>query len=194
VGTVTKQAGRSPRTRLPAPHALASSSGRSRREHGKAASSKAGRHASSKQSELRRRILVIDDEPSIRLLTRVNLGASGMDVLEAADGETGLALARKERPDLVLLDVMMPGVDGWDVARLLGEDEATKDIPIVFLTARAEQTDRVQGRQAGGIAYLLKPFDPVSLADVIERILERLQRGEREQLRDEMTRPRGRDA
>jgi DNA-binding response OmpR family regulator len=188
VATVTRHAWRRVAPR-PQPHALASSSGRPRGGRRSEAST-SGRHDASRQSELRRRILVIDDEPSIRLLTRVNLGASGIEVLEASDGQAGVELARREHPDLVLLDVMMPGVDGWDVARQLGDDEATAEIPIVFLTARAEQADRVQGGELGGVAYLLKPFDPVSLADVLEGILERVERGEREQLRDEMTRPR----
>jgi DNA-binding response OmpR family regulator len=84
---------------------------------------------------------------------------------------------------------MMPGLDGWEVARQLAEDEATAAIPIVFLTARAEQADRVQGQSLGGVGYMLKPFDPVSLGDAIEVILDRLGRGEREQLRREMAGP-----
>ncbi len=88
------------------------------------------------------RVLVIDDEPPIRLLCRVNLEAEGMEVLEAADGPSGLDQARREQPDVVLLDVMMPGLDGWRVAEHLLDDERTKTIPIVFLTARAEFRDR----------------------------------------------------
>ena len=95
-----------------------------------------------------RRVLVVDDERSIRLLCRVNLVASGIDVIEASDGREGLELARQERPDLVLLDVMMPELDGWTVARELAADEQTRDIPIVFLTARADPADRRLGRAA----------------------------------------------
>ena len=84
------------------------------------------------------RVLVIDDEAPIRLLCRVNLEAEGMEVLEAADGPSGLDQARRERPDVVLLDVMMPGLDGWRVAEELLDDDRTAEIPIVFLTARAE--------------------------------------------------------
>jgi DNA-binding response OmpR family regulator len=138
-----------------------------------------------------RRVLIVDDEPSIRLLTRVNLTASGIEVLEAPDGATGVELARNEHPDVVLLDVMMPDLDGWEVARQLAADEATAQIPIVFLTARTEHADRALGRELGGVAYLVKPFDPTVLADVIEGILERLDRGEREQLRREITERRG---
>ena len=127
-------------------------------------------------------MLVVDDERSIRLLCRVNLSASGMDVLEAENGLTALELARRERPDLVLLDVMMPDVDGWTVARELADDERTREIPIVFLTARAEAADKRMGQQLGGVGYVVKPFDPVTIGEFVERVLERVQRGEREQL------------
>jgi DNA-binding response OmpR family regulator len=117
------------------------------------------------------------------LLCRVNLAASGMDVLEAADGREGLELARTEHPDLVLLDVMMPDVDGWTVARELAADERTREIPVVFLTARAEFADRRLGEQLGGVGYLVKPFDPVSIGDYVEDVITRVEHGEREQLR-----------
>jgi DNA-binding response OmpR family regulator len=116
------------------------------------------------------------------MLCRVNLRASGMQVLEAADGETGLALARKERPDLILLDVMMPGLDGWDVARRLTADPETREIPIVFLTARAGEDDRRLGASLGGAGYVAKPFDPVHIGELVEEVLERVERGERETL------------
>jgi two-component system alkaline phosphatase synthesis response regulator PhoP len=132
-------------------------------------------------------VLVIDDERAIRLLCRVNLAASGMEVLEADNGRAGLELARTERPDLVLLDVMMPGVDGWTVARELAASEETRDIPVVFLTARADPADKRLGEQLGGVGYLVKPFDPVSIGDFVENVLSRLERGEREQLRREIS-------
>jgi DNA-binding response OmpR family regulator len=128
-------------------------------------------------------VLVVDDERSIRLLCRVNLNASGMEVIEAADGREALELARKERPDIVLLDVMMPDVDGWTVARELAADEKTREIPIVFLTARADAADRRRGQQLGGVGYLVKPFDPVAIGDLVEETLRRIDEGEREQLR-----------
>jgi two-component system, OmpR family, alkaline phosphatase synthesis response regulator PhoP len=131
-------------------------------------------------------VLVIDDERSIRLLCRVNLAAAGMEVLEAADGRAGLELARTELPDLVLLDVMMPEVDGWTVARELAADEVTQDIPVVFLTARADPADKRLGSELGGVGYLVKPFDPVSIGDFIERVIDRIERGERDQLRREI--------
>jgi DNA-binding response OmpR family regulator len=125
---------------------------------------------------------VIDDEHAIRLVCRVNLAAAGMEVLEAADGREGLELAVSELPDLVLLDVMMPDIDGWTVARELAADEATREIPIVFLTARADAADRRLGEELGGVGYLVKPFDPVAIGDLVEDVLVRIEAGEREQL------------
>jgi DNA-binding response OmpR family regulator len=131
------------------------------------------------------KVLVVDDEAPIRLLCRVNLEAEQMEVLEAADGESGLETARAERPDVVLLDVMMPGMDGWQVAERLVEDQTTSHIPIVFLTARAELRDRARGLELGGVDYITKPFNPVELASVVESLLERVRRGERDELRRE---------
>ncbi len=133
----------------------------------------------------RTQVLVIDDEAPIRLLCRVNLEAEGMAVLEAPDGPTGLDLARAERPDVVLLDVMMPGLDGWRVAEQLLDDERTSEIPIIFLTARAEFRDRARGLDIGGIDYVTKPFNPLDLAPLVRDLLERLDRGERDTLRGE---------
>jgi DNA-binding response OmpR family regulator len=143
----------------------------------------AGRGHAKPAAGTARRVLVVDDERSIRLLCRVNLAAAGMDVLEAADGREGLELARKERPDLVLLDVMMPELDGWTVARELAANEETREIPIVFLTARADPADRRLGEQLGGVGYVVKPFDPVTIGDFVEEVLTRIERGERDRLR-----------
>src|ERR671932_33629 len=131
------------------------------------------------------RVLVIDDEAPIRLLCRVNLEAEKMEVLEAADGPTGLEMARQEHPDVVLLDVMMPGLDGWQVAERLLEDAQTSSIPIIFLTARAEFSDRARGLDIGGVDYVTKPFNPVELAPLVRDLLERIERGERDELRRE---------
>jgi DNA-binding response OmpR family regulator len=131
------------------------------------------------------RVLVIDDEAPIRLLCRVNLEAEGMSVLEAGDGPSGLAKASAEQPDVILLDVMMPGLDGWGVAEALLEDEQTAGIPIIFLTARAEFRDRARGLDIGGVDYITKPFNPVELAPLVRALLERLERGERDELRRE---------
>ncbi len=131
------------------------------------------------------RVLVIDDEAPIRLLCRVNLEAAGMEVREAEDGLVGLAAAREERPDVILLDVMMPGMDGWQVLEELLGDEQTQGIPIVFLTARAEVRDQARGLELGGIDYVTKPFNPLDLAPLVENLLERVSRGETQNLRRE---------
>jgi len=134
------------------------------------------------------RVLVIDDEAPIRLLCRVNLEAEKMEVVEAKDGPTGLEEARRTNPDVILLDVMMPTLDGWRVAEHLLDDPKTKDIPIIFLTARAEFRDRARGLDIGGIDYVTKPFNPLELAPLIRDLLERVERGERDQLRAEKLR------
>ena len=131
------------------------------------------------------RVLVIDDEAPIRLLCRVNLEAEGMDVLEASDGPTGIDQARELAPDVVLLDVMIPGLDGWGVAEELLDDPRTNRIPIIFLTARAEFRDRARGLDIGGIDYVTKPFNPLELAPLVRDLLERIERGERDDLRGE---------
>jgi DNA-binding response OmpR family regulator len=129
------------------------------------------------------RVLVIDDEAPIRLLCRVNLEAEGMSVIEAGDGPGGLELARSEQPEVILLDVMMPGLDGWRVAERLLDDPVTRDIPIVFLTARADIRDRARGIDLGGLDYVTKPFNPVELASLVRTVVGAVERGEREQLR-----------
>jgi DNA-binding response OmpR family regulator len=131
------------------------------------------------------RVLVIDDEAPIRLLCRVNLEAEGMEVLEASDGPTGLEKARNEEPDVILLDVMMPGLDGWQVAEELLDSDSTSSIPIVFLTARAEVRDRARGFDLGGIDYVTKPFNPIELAPLVLDLIDRVDRGERDELRRE---------
>ena len=131
------------------------------------------------------RVLVIDDEAPIRLLCRVNLEAEKMEVVEAKDGPTGLEEARRTNPDVILLDVMMPTLDGWRVAEHLLDDPKTKDIPIIFLTARAEFRDRARGLDIGGIDYVTKPFNPLELASLVRSLLDRIERGERDDLRKE---------
>jgi DNA-binding response OmpR family regulator len=131
------------------------------------------------------KVLVIDDEAPIRLLCRVNLEAEHIEVLEAEDGPEGLELARSEQPDVILLDVMMPGLDGWEVLQRLLEDDQTREIPIVFLTARAELRDRARGLELGGVDYVTKPFNPTELAPLVQGLIERVERGEREEIRKE---------
>jgi DNA-binding response OmpR family regulator len=129
------------------------------------------------------KVLVIDDEAPIRLLCRVNLEAEGVEVVEAADGEQGLEVARTEGPDAILLDVMLPGLHGWAVAERLLEDETTRNIPIIFLTARADLRDRARGMDLGGVDYVTKPFNPVDLAPLVRDVVAAVERGDREALR-----------
>ncbi len=131
------------------------------------------------------KVLVIDDEAPIRLLCRVNLEAEGMEVVEARDGPSGLAAAKEHSPDVILLDVMMPGLDGWVVAEELLRDERTRSIPIVFLTARADVRDRARGIDLGGLDYVTKPFNPVELASLVRAVVAAVERGERDAVRSE---------
>jgi DNA-binding response OmpR family regulator len=131
------------------------------------------------------RILIVDDESAIRLVCQLNLDSVGFQTLEASDGETALALARTELPDLILLDVMLPGIDGWDVAAELASSPETREIPILFLSARSDRSDEERGHEVGGLGYIRKPFDPNELIDRVQEVLERARRGEREALRRE---------
>jgi DNA-binding response OmpR family regulator len=115
------------------------------------------------------KVLLIEDEAAIRLLVRVNLAAEGIELLESREGATGIELARAERPDLILLDVGLPVLDGWQVGRELKEDAATHEIPLVFLTALAHPGERERGFRLGAVDYITKPFDPGALA---RRVLE----------------------
>ena len=115
-------------------------------------------------------VLVIDDEPDVLLLCRVNLEHAGHRVLEASDGNEGLAEAVSERPDAILLDVMLPEVDGFEVLTTLRSGHLV-EVPVVLLTARARWEDQVKGWQAGAADYVIKPFSPASLVDAVERAL-----------------------
>ena len=133
-----------------------------------------------------RRILIVDDEASIRLICRINLAASGWTCDEAHNGKEAVERIRSKRPDVVLLDVMMPIRDGWMVAEDIADDPNLRDVPIVFITALAEQRDRERAYSLGAVGYLTKPLDPVGLSAAIEEILRRIEQGEREQLREEL--------
>ena len=109
------------------------------------------------------RVLVVDDEPSnVELIVR-RLGGNGYETLTASNGHDAIAIATKEQPDLILMDIMMPGLDGWQATRLLKGDPKTANIPVVFVTARDRPEDVAQGFEAGGIMYVNKPVEPVEL-------------------------------
>ena len=118
-------------------------------------------------------ILVIDDEKDLIELVRYNLEKEGFDVIGAPDGKAGLEVAREHRPDLILLDLMMPGMDGLEVCRRLREDARTAGIPVILLTAKATEADRVVGLEMGADDYVTKPFSP---RELVARVKARLRR------------------
>jgi phosphate regulon transcriptional regulator PhoB len=124
-------------------------------------------------SDHRRQILVVEDEADIRRLVRYNLEQEGYTVLEAADGEEALALAGKQRPHLVVLDLMLPGMNGLEVCRVLRAEERTAELPVLMLTARATEVDKVLGLEIGGDDYVTKPFSPREVVARVKALLRR---------------------
>src|SRR5512133_3143049 len=118
-------------------------------------------------------ILVIDDERDLQELVRYNLEKEHYDVIVASDGRTGLDIALRHRPDLVVLDLMMPGIDGLEVCRRLRTDDRGKRIPLIMLTAKATESDRVVGLELGADDYVIKPFSPRELVARIKALLRR---------------------
>ena len=116
-------------------------------------------------------VLVVDDDPVIQRLLRVNFEMEGYTVLVASDGLEGLARARSERPDIVVLDIMMPKMSGLDVARTLKSDPDTADIPVMLLSAKAQEADLRAGDESGADGYLTKPFDPLLLLQRVEELI-----------------------
>jgi CheY-like chemotaxis protein len=110
------------------------------------------------------RVLIVDDDASVRLVCAVNLKAEGLHVLEAADGLDALEQARRERPDLVLTDVTMPGLDGFQLAERLRDDERTHGTPVIYLSGEVGRANAQRARALGAVAYWTKPFDPRALA------------------------------
>jgi two-component system phosphate regulon response regulator PhoB len=120
------------------------------------------------------RILVVDDEPDITALVAYHLAKAGYRVSTAANGPDALKAAREERPDIVILDVMLPGVSGYDVLAELRRREETRDVGVILLTARREEPDRIRGLSLGADDYLTKPFSPAELALRVNALLRRL--------------------
>jgi diguanylate cyclase (GGDEF)-like protein len=118
-------------------------------------------------------VLVADDDEAIRGLVTLNLTAHGHEVITARDGEETLRLVRERRPALVLLDVMMPGMDGYEVCERIRSDPRTRDVAVIMLTARSLSTDKVVGLTAGADDYVLKPFDPLELVARVRSTLRR---------------------
>jgi phosphate regulon transcriptional regulator PhoB len=121
------------------------------------------------------KVLVIDDEKDIVSLLRYHLEKSGFHCLEGMDGTTALRLVREHHPDLLILDLMLPGMDGLEICRQLRQDAATARLPILMLTAKAEEVDRVVGLEVGADDYVVKPFSPRELVARVRAILRRSQ-------------------
>ena len=120
-----------------------------------------------------KKILLVEDEPEFRLALRTRLEANGYDIIEANDGATGLNTARHQNPDLIILDVMLPKMDGFKVARLLKFDVKYKNIPLMMLTVMSQASDRKMGQAVGADAYLTKPYQPQELLDTISTLISR---------------------
>lgn len=123
------------------------------------------------RAAMKRRVLLADDDPALRRLIGTTLGTEDFDLLQAVDGEEALRIARQEHPELVLLDVNMPKLDGFEVCRHLKSEPETSGIKVVMLTARAAEVDRVRGREAGADDYFIKPFSPVQLLNKVYALL-----------------------
>lgn len=118
-----------------------------------------------------RTVLVVDDDPQIVRVVEINLTQEGYQIRTAGDGEAALAAVREERPDLVILDVTMPRMDGFEALKRLKADPALADIPVIMLTARAEDEEVFEGYGTGAKWYLTKPFEPGELRRVVRQVL-----------------------
>jgi len=118
-----------------------------------------------------KRVLVVDDDPMVTRLVRINLELEGFEVIEAWDGNTALGLIEENPPDLLLLDIMMPHMDGWEILRRLRADPDMDRLPIVLLTARVQDNDMSRGWRMGADGYITKPFNPVNLADSLREVI-----------------------
>ena len=118
-------------------------------------------------------VLVVDDEDDVLNLLRVVLERDGHRVLTASDGQSALTLAYDERPDAILLDIMMPGMDGWQVLRALKAEERTRAIPVAMVSARTEGREKIIGLQEGAVRYIEKPFSTAAVVSEVRSILEK---------------------
>ncbi|MFC1799946.1 response regulator transcription factor [Candidatus Eisenbacteria bacterium] len=121
----------------------------------------------------RGKVLVIDDEEYIQHILNFSFGAEGYDVVTAADGEEGIKKAKSEKPDIIVLDIMMPKMDGYEACKRLKTDPSTKSIPVILLTAKGREVDRKLGSQAGADDYVVKPFSPGRLIERVEGMMKR---------------------
>jgi len=127
------------------------------------------------EQENRPRVIIADDDPDIRRLVEMTVTNAGCDVTVASDGEEALARVRDSVPDLVILDVLMPRMDGWEVARALKSDPATREVPVMFLTSRGQEHDVLEGFDSGAVDYMVKPFSPRELQVRVRSVLAKRQ-------------------
>ena len=125
-----------------------------------------------------KKILAVDDERHIVRLVQVNLERAGYEVVTAFDGKDALEKVEAERPDLVVLDVMMPYMDGFEVLQNLRKNPSTRELPVIMLTAKAQDADVFRGWQSGVDCYLTKPFNPMELISFVKRIFKSLEEGD----------------
>ncbi len=119
----------------------------------------------------KKKILLVEDEKDMAYAVTLQLEAKGYEVITASDGREGLEKARMKKPDLIILDLMLPKIDGYKVCRMLKFDSKYKDIPIIIFTARAQDSDKKTGKEVGADAYITKPFEPSALLDKIQELL-----------------------
>ena len=127
----------------------------------------------------KRTVLVVDDDPGVRSLCRLHLEEADFRVVEAADGDEALELVRADPPDVILLDILMPRLSGWQVAGDLVNDHSTDQIPIIFLSVLTQRHERLRAFRLGAVGYVPKPFDPHALAPTVSALLDEIERGDR---------------
>ena len=118
-----------------------------------------------------KKVLIVDDEHLIIKIIQFKLESSGFEVISAFDGVNGLQMAIKESPDIILLDIMMPGMNGYTVLDILKKDERTKNIPVIMVTARSQEVDKEKAESLGASAYIPKPFSPQHLVETINCVI-----------------------
>ena len=120
----------------------------------------------------KRTILIVDDEEDIVNLVKISLNLANFDTLEALSGQAALDILKNRKPDLILLDIMMPEMDGYEVCRHVKKDKRLKKIPVVMLTAKGQKNDAEKGLESGAHDYIIKPFDPYELGERVRELLE----------------------
>jgi DNA-binding response OmpR family regulator len=134
----------------------------------------------------RRKILVVDDDPDIYIIVQTNLEAAGYEVVGASNGAEGLRKVREENPDLVILDVLMPEMDGWEVLAQIEADPRTAGMPVIMLTCKSEDTDILRGLEEGAVEYVTKPFYPENLVASVKILLSVFDQPMREERRQQL--------